>query len=502
MKNASLPITPKKSFRRFVNPEIRAVIICRPKRLLEIASRPKLAVMTNENTADNTVSTVQLLSPFMAAASILIVDDEVGMRNFLTKTLAPHCAKVEEATTAAEATIKLDKTRFDIVILDDLMPGQTGIEWLTEQRKIGFFGEAILITAYADMDTAIAALRAGAIDFLLKPFRANQILSAIARCLDRTALRHENTLLRHELAIGRNILTGRDNLIGNSDAMKQVKDTLRRCAKLDSNVLIKGETGTGKEVAARMLHANSDRAGKAFVPVTCAAFPDEHFNSVLFGSLPENSDTGQASDGLFLSAEGGVLFLDDVDQLSTFAQAALVQVIETGKIRPVNATRDIPVDVRIIASCAGNLLEQVQNGRFREDLYYRLNVLNLDMPALRQRPDDIIDLAKLFIDNIAADLRMKPPEINAAARRKLLRNPWPGNVRELRNHIERALIHGDLEYGLEFDGDDRSGETLAAAEKRLILDTLEASGGNRAEAARRLGVSRKTIDRKCQAWKL
>lgn len=397
---------------------------------------------------------------------------------------------------------KLDETRFDIVILDNLMPGQTGIEWLTEQRQIGFFGEAILITAYADLETAIAALRAGAIDFLLKPFRANQILSAIARCLDRTALRHENTLLRHELSLGRNILTGRDRLVGGSDKMKQVKDILRRCAKLDSNVLIKGETGTGKEVAARMLHANSERANKPFVPVTCAAFSDKHFNAVLFGSLPENADAGQASDGLFISAEGGVLFLDDVDQLSSFAQAALVQVIETGKIKPVNASREIPVDVRIIASCARNLLDLVQDGSFREDLYYRLNVLNVEMPSLRQRPDDIIDLAKMFIENIAAELQVDPPKINAAARRKLLRNPWPGNVRELRNHIERALIHDDLEYGLEFDPDDHEGETLASVEKRLILDTLETCKGNRAEAARRLGVSRKTIDRKCQAWNL
>lgn len=461
------------------------------------------AAVTMATVEENEIKgTALLLSPLMKSAAILIVDDEIGMRSFLTKTLQPLCGLVEEATTAAQAATKLDETRFDIVILDNLMPGQTGIEWLTEQRKIGFFGEAILITAYADMDTAIAALRAGAMDFLLKPFRANQILSAIARCLERTALRRENTLLRHELALGRDILRTRNSLVGKSEEMEQVKSIISRCARLDSNVLIKGESGTGKEVAARMLHADSVRSNNAFVPVTCAAFPDENFSTVLFGSLPAGDGSGQSNDGLFMSAEGGILFLDDVDQLSAFAQALLVQVIETGRIRPVNAARDIPVNVRIVASTSCNLLDLVQSGDFRKDLYYRLNVLDVDMPPLRNRPADIIDLTTMFINTIAAELRIEPPEIKPSARRKLLRNPWPGNVRELRNHIERALIHDDLEYGLEFDPESLETNTLAAIEQRFIIDTLDACSGNRAEAARRLGISRKTIDRKCQALNL
>lgn len=444
----------------------------------------------------------QPYSRLVANATILIVDDEVGIRNFLTKVLKPHCRQIEVAATVAEATTLLDSTRFDVIILDNKMPGQTGIEWLAEQRQIGFFGDAIMITAYADLETAIAALRAGAIDFLLKPFRATQILSAVAKCLDRTALRHENTLLRHELLLGQDILRNRDALVGSSAEMKQVKTILMRCALLDSNVLIKGETGTGKEIAARMLHRESDRANRPFVPVTCAAFPDEHFSSVLFGTLPDANLASPAKDGLFMSAEGGVLFLDDVNELSTFAQALLVQVIETGRIRPVNATRDIPVNVRIIASTSQNLMDLVQGGSFREDLYYRLNVLDIDMPPLRQRPSDIIDLATMFLQKISTNLRLPMPEINAGARRKLLRNPWPGNVRELRNHIERALIHDDLEYGLEFDPDGHETTTLAAVEQRYVIETLEACAGNRAEAARRLGISRKTIDRKCQAWKI
>lgn len=453
-------------------------------------------------TPDKKQDSSTLYSRLIADAAVLIVDDEDGIRNFLSKVLDPECRLVKTASTVAEATELLDTTRFDIVILDNRMPGQTGIEWLAEQRKIGFFGDAIMITAYADLATAIAALRAGAIDFLLKPFRANQILSAVAKCLDRMALRHENTLLRHELSLGGDILRTRNALVGGSDEMLQVKKILERCARLDSNVLIKGESGTGKEIAARMLHSKSERADRPFVPVTCAAFSDEHFSSVLFGSLPEGDLAGHAKNGLFMSAEGGVLFLDDVNELSAIAQAMLVQVIETGRIRPVNATRDIPINVRIIASTSQNLLELVQQGVFREDLYYRLNVLDIEMPPLRTRPADILDLATLFIQKIATDLRLPPPEITASVRRKLLCNSWPGNVRELRNHIERALIHDDLEYGLEFDPDSRETTSLAAVEQRYIIETLEACGGNRAEAARRLGISRKTIDRKCQAWKL
>lgn len=447
---------------------------------------------------DNT----QLASPLMRNATILIVDDEVGMRSFLRKTLEPHCGHVEEAADTDAAAVKLDKTRFDIVILDNLMPGQAGIDWLQQQRKIGFFGEAILITAYADLDTAIAAMRAGAMDFLLKPFRANQIVSAVANCLSRIALRRENTLLRHELSLGTDILRNRNELVGQSEKIERVKSILQQCARLDSSVLITGETGTGKEVAARMLHAASQRADKPFVPITCAALPRDGFNSVLFGSLPQDGAGNQTNDGLFLTAEGGTLFLDDVDELSPVAQALLVQVFETGRLRPISASRDIPINVRIVSSTSKNLLDLVAAGKFREDLYYRLNVLDVDMPSLRERPSDIIDLASMFIDQLSKVVHVAAPEITPAVRRRLLHYSWPGNVRELRNHIERALIHNNLEYGLDFSTNEQNASTLAAAEQRLIIETLEASGGNRAEAARRLGVSRKTIDRKCQAWQL
>lgn len=447
-----------------------------------------------------------LFSPRLWQASILVVDDETGIRNFLVKTIGKHCACIEEAATAQEATAKLDQNRFDIVILDNVMPGQTGIDWLAEQRHIGFFGEAILITAFADLETVIDALRAGAVDFLLKPFRSNQILRAISNCLDRTALRRENTLLRHELGAGSNILRHRQALVGSSPEITAVKEYLNKAAKLTSSLLIKGETGTGKEVAARMVHAGSPRAKSAFVAVTCAAFSDESLSEILFGSLPSVSEGNPQTDGLLISAEGGTLFLDDVEELSGTAQAALVRVIETGRIRPINATREIPVNLRVISSTSKDLLGLVKNGKFREDLYYRLNVLSVDMPPLRERPADIVELAEMFIARIAAELNLDPPNLTATTRRKLVTYAWLGNVRELRNHIERGLLSDDLENGLDYDMIDgpleRATDTLASVERRHILETLETCGGNRAEAARRLGISRKTIDRKCFSWNM
>jgi len=460
-------------------------------------TRPQL----NSNEGQNT-----LFSPLLKKASILIVDDEPGIRSFLVKVIGKHCARIEEASTAKEATTILDQNRFDIVILDNVMPDKTGIEWLAEQRHIGFFGEAILITAFADLETAINALRAGAVDLILKPFRSNQILSAVANCLDRAALRKENALLRHELGSGIDILRHRHELIGSSPEIVAIKKYLDKAAKLNSSVLIKGETGTGKEVAARMVHAGSSRANQAFVSVTCAAFSEESFSEILFGSLPSATEDNPRVDGLLISAEGGTLFLDDVEELSKTAQAALIRVIETGRIRPINATRDIPVNLRIISSTSKDLLKLIENGEFREDLYYRLNVLSVEMPPLRERPADIVELSELFISRIAAELNLTPPNLTATEKRKLVTHAWVGNVRELHNHIERGLLSDDLENGLDYsiidEQLDRETETLASVERQHILDTLEACGDNRAEAARRLGISRKTIDRKCLSWKI
>ncbi|MCV6574101.1 MAG: sigma-54 dependent transcriptional regulator [Cohaesibacter sp.] len=444
-----------------------------------------------------------MTSPFSSSlqnARILVVDDEPGMRNFLVKTLQMHCHMVQEAANAKEATDKLDQEQFDLVILDNIMPGLSGIDWLQEQREIGLFSDAILITAYAELETVIEALRAGAVDFLIKPFRANQILNAVSRSLDNAALRRENNLLRHELQAGPNILRQQDQLVGSSPEIAEVKDKLQRFANIPSNVLITGESGVGKEVAARMLHAISDRADKPFVYLSCASGAVETFEEDLFGRAAHYAQGHGQKEGLLLSAQGGSLFLDDVDELSTQAQIALLKVIEAQRVRPIGASRDIPLDIRFIFATTKHLEPMVEEGSFRRDLYYRLNVLNLHLPPLKDRPADIMDLTEVFLDQMKKDFNIAPPEITSAVRTKFLRYEWPGNVRELRNHIERSMIHDDLEYGLEIPSAPTETDTLAAVERRHILDTLQACNGNRAEAARRLGVSRKTIDRKCRSW--
>ena len=435
----------------------------------------------------------------LSQASILVVDDEPGMRNFLVKTLSPRCKRVVEAADVEEASRHLDSNHFDVVILDNVMPGKSGVDWLNEQRHIGFFADAILITAFADLETAIRALQAGAVDFVLKPFRSNQILNAVARCLDRIHLQRENFLLRHELRSEANEAGDRNRLVGRSDSLQQVRETLARVAPLPTSVLITGESGTGKEVSARTLHALSDRSDKPFVPVNCAAIPAEMIESELFGHL-KGAFTGAESrrDGLFLHAHQGTLFLDEIGELPPAMQSKLLRVIEDKRIRPVGSEREVPLDVRFVFATNADLPEAVENGRFRADLFYRINVLHIHMPPLRDRKTDVEDLTELFMRKISRELGVPPLPLTAPILAGLTGYDWPGNVRELRNLVERSLILGEFppEFeGFEHNDDDEASESLEAVERQHILAVLEAAGGNRAEAARRLGVSRKTIDR-------
>lgn len=434
----------------------------------------------------------------LAVASILVIDDEPGMRNFLTKVLEPHCKRVEQAASCKQATEYLDQTHFDLVILDNIMPDMTGLDWLAEQRRIGLFADAILITAYADLDTAIRALRTGVADFVLKPFRANQILNAVSRALDRKYLRRENDLLKHELSeIGQ---TARGRLLGNSPAIAKVRDMLERVAPLPTSVLFTGASGTGKEIAARTLHGMSDRAEKPFVAVNCAAIAPDRIADDLFGVIQSDR---RRKDGLFLHADGGTLFLDEVAQLPEQVQSSLLRVLEDCRIRPTGAERDIPLNLRFFFATNSDLETEVAEGRFRADLYHRINVMNIDMPLLRERTEDIVELATLFMREFSCVLGLPALDMNEEVLLKLTRYDWPGNVRELRNLIERSVILG--RFPEEFAGagtvtGTEAVETLELVEQRHVLNVLDACGGNRAQAARRLGVSRKTVDRKCAAW--
>lgn len=445
-------------------------------------------------------------SNWLALASILIVDDEPGMRNFLVRTLSPRCKRVAEAQDVPTAARLLEEEHFDLVLLDNIMPGKQGVDWLLELRNSGFFGEVILITAFADLDTAIQALRAGAADFLLKPFRSNQILNAIARCLDRAQLRRENFVLRRELEALPSSQPTPSGLVGLSDAMRRVREMVDRLAPLPTTVLITGESGTGKEVTARALHMQSPRAPEPFVPVNCAAISPEIIESELFGHL-KGSFSGAASsrEGLFFYAQDGTLFLDEVAELPPAMQSKLLRVLEDKRVRPVGSDRETPVDVRLIAATNVNLEEAVATGRMRHDLYYRLNVMNIHLPPLRERPEDIAPLARIFMEKLSVQLGVPPIELDDNVLAGLERYSWPGNVRELRNVLERSLILGNLPNDIVGSQAERSqprSEALKEMEKKHMLGVLASVGGNRAEAARRLGVSRKTLDRKCSAWNI
>ncbi|MEM8551628.1 MAG: sigma-54 dependent transcriptional regulator, partial [Pseudomonadota bacterium] len=437
------------------------------------------------------------LTSELADAAILVIDDEPGMRNFLAKTIKGSCARLDVAAGTEEGTALLDAQSYDVIVLDNVMPGQTGVEWLTEQRAIGLYSDAILITAHADLDTAIAALRAGASDFLLKPFRGNQILNALANSLRRKRMRRQNTVLSHELETGSDGLRRSATLLGSSPQMDGVREAVDRASATPSAVLITGEVGTGKQTAARMLHAGSPRRAGPFLWVQCHGLTEERFRAKLLGRI----GTGMEADeeGVLMTASGGTLFLDDVDTLSPVCQNILMEILATGRFRPQGATRSQPLEVRMVSSCTTPLRTAVEAGHFRADLFYRLCVVEIVVPALRERSADILELAEFFLAELAARTGLKVPQPSTAERRRLLTYDWPGNVVELRNAAERALIRGGFDVGGKELPADEEIETLEAVERRHILRALEVCGGNRAEAARQLGVARKTIDRKCQA---
>ena len=431
-------------------------------------------------------------------ASILVVDDEEGMRHFITKVLEPHCKRVMQAASAKEAGALMDIHHFDLLMVDNLMPEQTGLDWLSEQRKLGLFADAIMMTAYADVETAVLALRTGVADFLIKPFRASQVVNAIASVLDKKYLRRDNDLLRYALAAE----TQQNNprLLGTSVAIAGVSDLLKKLAGVKTPVLFTGESGTGKEIAARTLHAMSDRRAKPFVAVNCATLGAENGADQLFGKL---GPTGEVQEGLMQLADGGVLFLDEVAELPDPIQAMLLRVLEDYKMRPISAARDVALDLRFMFATNMDLEQAVANGKFRRDLFHRMNIVCVKMPPLRERREDIFELASMFMNQFSVDVGRQPLRLDDETLLHLTRHNWPGNVRELRNMIERSVILGafppEFQGGGQADG-AVAAESLDLVVQRHILTTLDRCNGNRAETARRLGVSRKTIDRKMMEW--
>jgi len=439
--------------------------------------------------------------------SILVVDDEQGMLNFLVKTLAPRCHFVMSAGSAEEGAQWLRSHHVDLVVLDISLPGKNGVNWLKELREQGFTGEVILITAFADLDTAIEALRAGASDFILKPFRVPQILNAIKHCYERSRLRRENFVLRRAVA---NTPGRGAPLVGSSVVMQQLREAITRAAPVNSTVLLQGESGTGKELVARELHAQGPRASGPFVPVNCAAVSPELIESELFGHA-KGAFTGatRARDGLFHYAQGGTLFLDEIAELPLSIQATLLRAIEDLQIRPVGSEQQVPVNLRIMAATNRLLSDEVAAGRFRKDLFFRLQVVDLSLVPLREHKQDIAELVAHFMAQLAPSLGVPPLIISPTEMDYLQQYDWPGNVRELRNLIERSLILGALNVSALYPGNStprlgtgtQGGPTdLHTLEKQHILSVLESVHGDKSRAASLLGVSKRTLERRVAEW--
>ncbi len=434
--------------------------------------------------------------------AILVVDDEPGMRNFLSKSLQNRCALLEVADGVATAEALRQRFHFDLLIVDIRLKGESGVEWVADLRERGLSADVIVMTAYADLDTAIAALRAGAADFILKPFRLEQMTAAVRRCLERRRISRENFLLRREL--GRDKIEG---ILGSSRVIQDLREIVQRIAPTGATILLEGETGTGKELIARAIHELSGRI-EPFVPVNCGSISVDLLESELFGHT-KGAFTGAhtAREGLFSHARGGTLFLDEIGELPLTMQSKLLRVLEERKVRAVGADRETPIDVRVIAATNKHLAEEVAAGRFREDLYFRLNVVTLEAPPLRERLDDLPELAEYFGSAIAGEMGTTPLLLTHADMVQLQRYAWPGNVRELRNVIERSLLLGKLPHDCFPEGRPNAATNstppdwnLAQVERDHITQVLTLCEGNKSEAARRLGVSRKTLERKAKEW--
>jgi len=443
----------------------------------------------------------------LKSVAILIVDDEPGMRNFLQRTLSSRCALLEVAGSAEEAEALRLRYHFDLLIVDIRLPGLSGLEWVRQLRERGIRTHVIYMTAYADLQMAIAAIHNGADDFIMKPFRAEQVFTAMRQSLQKRQIMRENSLLRLQLE---QLKTDR-GLVGESDEIKETLELAQRVAPTCSTVLIQGETGSGKELVARAVHNLSKRDGP-FVAINCGTIRPELLESELFGHVKGAfASAHQMRDGLFVYANNGTLFLDEIGEMPESMQTKLLRVLESRTVRPIGAEREVPVNVRVIASTNRDLAAQVDQGNFRKDLFYRLNVMLIKVPPLRDRVEDIPLLVNYFFDTLSAELRLSPVELRHADIVRMQRYAWPGNVRELKNVVERTLLMGRL--SADSLGSDLASEssvakagfpldwTIDEVERAHMEAVLALCDNNKSEAARRLGVSRKTLERKQNLWR-
>jgi two-component system response regulator AtoC len=450
------------------------------------------------------------------AATILVVDDDASMCDTLQVGLEPRGYDVRWTTSPAEALDLIASGDFEAVVTDLNMRGMHGIELCERIAANRPDLPVIVITAFGSLDTAIAAIRAGAYDFITKPLELDALELALERALTHGRLRAEVKRLREQLSDAAG--SGFEGLTGSSPAMRRVHELLGRIVDSDASVLITGESGTGKEVVARALHHRGRRKNGPFVAINCAALPETLLESELFGhARGAFTDARAARSGLFVQANGGTLFLDEIGEMPLSLQPKLLRALQERKVRPLGGDSEVPFDVRLVTATNRDLETAVHEGRFREDLYFRVNVIHVPLPPLRARGGDILLLAQRFLGEYAARSGKQVTGLSPQAAERLLAYAWPGNVRELENCIERAVALAQHDLVLPEDLPEkirayRRSHVLVASddpaelvpleevERRYILRVMEAVGGNKSQAAQVLGLGRKTLYRKLEAY--
>ena len=444
---------------------------------------------------------------------ILVVDDDNGHRTMLKTLLSGWGYRIFEADDGSKAIDWVHSRPFDLVLMDIRMVKVSGLEALSVIKGINPAIPVIIITAYSSIESAIEAMKKGAYEYLMKPLDFEEMRMKMEQAMEHSRLKEENRLLKE--IIGEHFDTR--NIIGKSPAMIHLLETTSKAASSDATVLITGDSGTGKEMIAGAIHFNSTRKDHPFIKLNCAAISEGLLESELFGH-EKGAFTGaiRRREGRFSQAHRGTLFLDEISEMSMAMQAKLLRVIQEREFTRVGGEEVLTVNVRIITATNRDLLAQVQQGYFREDLYYRLNVINLKVPPLRQRKDDIPLLAEHFLKMFAAKNAKPVKGFTPQAMDRLIRYPWPGNVREMMNTVESAVVLSDSEYLSEGDLSLMHADIppadpvvpvtadlpLEEVEKAAILKTLEFSGGNKSEAARKLGITRATLHKKLKKYQV
>src|SRR5437868_1257785 len=430
---------------------------------------------------------------------ILIADDHDALRRGLAQALAEAAHDVEEAPNGNAAIEKLHESYFDVVVSDLKMGGSTGLDVLKTAKQLHPSTAVILMTAFGSVSTAVEAIKSGAFDYVQKPFEIEEMEVKIEKALEMRRMQHQIDYLRH----AQGDIYDFERIIGSSGALEKVLGVVRKVAKSNTTVLVRGETGTGKELIAGAVHHNSHRAARNFIKVNCAALQENLLESELFGH-EKGAFTGADKQriGRFEQADGGTLFLDEIGDMSANTQAKILRVLQEHEFERLGGTRTLRVDVRLIAATNRDLPGMVQDGRFREDLFYRLNVVSIEMPPLRERKDDIVPLALTFIRKFAGELKKKIDGLEPDAQKLLMRYNWPGNIRELENTIERAILlaegraiaSGDLRLGeVPTAGGQRdhapvvkippTGIPLEDVERHALVEALEMTSSGQKDAA-------------------